>query len=78
MVNCWREIEAALTIGYGPVEDYGFHALEAHQCMIVRRHGGEAGIREIQVAIAFRTTRQILEISLRAFWFCVELDHRLS
>jgi len=45
------EIEAALTIGYGPIEDYGFHALEAHQCMIERRRGGEAGIREVEVAV---------------------------
>jgi hypothetical protein len=45
------EIEAALTIGYGPLEDYGFHALEAHQCMVERRRGGESGVREIQVAI---------------------------
>ena len=44
-------IESALTIGYGPIEDYGFHALEAHQCMIERRRGGESGIREVQVAI---------------------------
>ncbi len=45
------EIESALTIGYGPIEDYGFHALEAHQCMIERRRGGESGVREVQVAI---------------------------
>lgn len=45
------EIEEALTIGYGPIEDYGFHALEAHQCMIERRGGGEAGVREVQVAV---------------------------
>lgn len=45
------EIESALTIGYGPLEDYGFHALEAHQCMVEQRLGGEAGVREVQVAI---------------------------
>jgi len=45
------EIESALTIGYGPLEDYGFHALEAHQCMIERRRGGEAGVRCVQVAV---------------------------
>lgn len=43
------EIEAALTIGHGSLEAYGFHALEAHQCMIERRHGGETGIASIQV-----------------------------
>ena len=30
------EIEAALTIGYGGFEDYGFHAIEAHQCLLER------------------------------------------
>ncbi|MBM4002061.1 MAG: hypothetical protein FJ295_02070 [Planctomycetes bacterium] len=45
------EIESALTIGYGPLEDYGFHALEAHQGMIERRRGGEAGVRSVRVAV---------------------------
>jgi len=63
------EIEAALTIGYGPVKDYGFHALEAHQCMIERRRGGEAGIREIQVAIGkgIRATQRAGEWSSELF-----------
>ena len=54
------EIESALTIGYGPLEDYGFHALEAHQCMVERRLGGEAGVCEVQVAIGkdIRETQQ--------------------
>ena len=42
------EIEAALTIGYGGMESYGFHALETHQCMIERRAGGETGTRSVQ------------------------------
>lgn len=42
------EIEAALTIGYGGLESYGFHALEAHQCMIERRRGGETGVTSVQ------------------------------
>lgn len=42
------EIEAALTIGYGGLEDYGFHALEAHQCLLERRRGGETGIAAVQ------------------------------
>ncbi|MFM9964511.1 MAG: hypothetical protein ACKV2Q_25190 [Planctomycetaceae bacterium] len=43
------EIEAALTIGYGGLESYGFHALEAHQCLIERRRGGETGVASVQV-----------------------------
>ena len=42
------EIEAALSVGYGGLESYGFHALEAHQCMIERRRGGETGVVAVQ------------------------------
>jgi hypothetical protein len=42
------EIEGALTLGYGGLEAYGFHALEAHQCLIENRRGGETGIAAVQ------------------------------
>ncbi len=42
------ELEAALTIGYGGLEDYGFHAIEAHQCLLERRRGGETGISAVR------------------------------
>ena len=42
------EIEAALSIGYGGFEDYGFHALEAHQCLLEKRRGGGSGIKAVQ------------------------------
>ncbi len=38
------EIEAALAVGYGKAEAYGFHAIEGLQCMIERRRGGETGV----------------------------------
>jgi len=51
---CWRrpfleyplgiELQAAAVIAYGPIESYGFHALETLQCMVERRHGGESGV----------------------------------
>jgi len=41
------ELEAALQIGYGPFEGYGFHALEALQCMVERRKGGETGVKAV-------------------------------
>lgn len=41
-------IEAALTIGYGGFEDYGFHALEAHQCLLEQRRGGETGVAAVR------------------------------
>ncbi|MBC8355829.1 MAG: hypothetical protein H8E66_27955 [Planctomycetes bacterium] len=41
------EIEAALAIGYGGFEAYGFHAIEMLQCMVERRSGGETGIKHV-------------------------------
>lgn len=34
--------------GYGGVDSYDFHGLEAAQCMSERRRGGEVGIRRVQ------------------------------
>lgn len=42
------EIEAAIGVGYGGMEAYGFHALEGLQCMIERRQGGEPGVSAVQ------------------------------
>ncbi len=42
------EIVEAVQIGYGPFEGYGFHALEAAQCLVERRRGGETGVRSVQ------------------------------
>lgn len=43
--NC--ELTEAVAVGYGPFEGYGFHALEALQCMVERRRGGETGVRAV-------------------------------
>ncbi|MFO7919047.1 MAG: hypothetical protein R6V13_13325 [Anaerolineae bacterium] len=55
---CWRRpyleyplgtpLDAAVAIGYGPTESYGFHALETLQCMVERRRGGETGVESVQ------------------------------
>lgn len=42
-------IEEAAVIGYGHTEAYGFHTLEALQCMVERRRGGEVGVQRIDV-----------------------------
>jgi hypothetical protein len=40
-------VEEALVATYGPIEIYGFHALEALEVMLERRKGGETGVRAI-------------------------------
>jgi hypothetical protein len=42
------ELTEAVAIGYGPLEGYGFHALEALQCMAERRKDGETGVQAVQ------------------------------
>jgi hypothetical protein len=42
------ELVEAVQIGYGPLEAYGFHALESLQCMVERRKGGESGVKWVQ------------------------------
>jgi hypothetical protein len=39
---------SAIQIGYGPMEGYGFHALEGMQCLLERRVGGETGVKSVQ------------------------------
>ncbi len=41
--------EAALALGYGGLESYGFHTLEMLQAMIERRAGGEHGVRAVSL-----------------------------
>jgi len=40
-------LDAALSIGFHMLERYGFHALEALQCQVERRTGGETGVRAV-------------------------------
>jgi hypothetical protein len=41
------QVEDALVAAYGPIEVYGFHALEALQAMVERRKGGETGVKAV-------------------------------
>lgn len=42
------QIEEALMVGNGVSDPMDFHALEAMQCMVERRHGGETGVKAVQ------------------------------
>src|SRR5437667_1876436 len=46
-LNC--EIEEALMVGSGGSDPMDYHALEAMQCMIERRKGGETGVKAVQM-----------------------------
>lgn len=41
-------IREAFGIGYGDIDAYGFHSIEALQCLVERRRGGETGIASVQ------------------------------
>ncbi|HEV1285987.1 MAG TPA: hypothetical protein VNU44_11760 [Bryobacteraceae bacterium] len=43
------EIEDALMVGAGGSDAMDFHALEAMQCMLERRKGGEKGVKSVQL-----------------------------
>jgi hypothetical protein len=41
-------VHEAMSVGYGSISSYDFHALETLQCMVERRKGGEAGVEWVQ------------------------------
>ena len=43
------EIEDALMVGVGGSDAMDYHALEAMQCMVERRKGGESGVRRVEM-----------------------------
>lgn len=42
------KIKTITGVAYGGLESYGFHALEAIQCLMERRQGGETGVRSVE------------------------------
>jgi hypothetical protein len=68
------EITGAVQIGYGPFEGYGFHALEALQCMVERRKGGETGVK----AVTCHTGRAMWDVLDRHAWTKPLLDSALK
>jgi hypothetical protein len=47
-VELGSRIERGLVVTRGEIEIFGFHGLEALQCMMERRHGGETGVRTVR------------------------------
>jgi hypothetical protein len=45
------EVEEVLCVAVGGVDGYDIHALEAIQCMVERRRGGETGVVQMQALI---------------------------
>jgi hypothetical protein len=43
------DLEDALMVGVGGSDPMDYHALEAMQCMVERRRGGEVGVRSVQL-----------------------------
>ncbi|MCB1022401.1 MAG: hypothetical protein H6509_15520 [Bryobacterales bacterium] len=43
------EIEDALMVGVGGSDPMDYHALEAMQCMVERRKGGESGVKRVEM-----------------------------
>lgn len=43
------KIAHAVQTGYGALDAYGFHTLEALQCMVERRAGGETGVASVEL-----------------------------
>lgn len=42
------DVKEAVCVGYGGVDSYDFHGLEAIQCLVERRRGGETGVATVQ------------------------------
>jgi hypothetical protein len=42
------EIDEAMSVAFGGIDSYDFHALEVLQCMVERRKGGEKGVVAVQ------------------------------
>ena len=43
-----EKLDEAVSVGFHMLERYGFHAIEALQCQVERRFGGETGVRSVQ------------------------------
>ncbi|MCS7167774.1 MAG: hypothetical protein RMI91_10580 [Gemmatales bacterium] len=67
-------IEEAILAAYGPIEVYGFHALEALQVMMERRQDGETGI----AAVTCLTGEAVWQAGDKGLWSWELLEHALG
>lgn len=67
-------IEEALVAAYGPIEVYGFHALETLQVMMERRQEGETGI----AAVTCLTGEAVWQAGDKGLWSWELLEHALG
>src|SRR5581483_1380748 len=67
-------IEDALVACYGPIEVYGFHALETLQVMMERRKGGETGVK----AVTCLTGKDVWKAGDQGRWSWDLLDAALA
>ena len=57
-------IDECVMIGWAGLEIYGFHTLEALQCMVERRRGGETGV----AAVRFLGGQEVWDAGRRGVW----------
>ncbi len=67
-------IDEALMVGVGASDPMDFHALEAMQCMVERRRGGETGVKHVQLidgrcGLAGRPRRALVPRAARSLRF---------
>lgn len=43
-----QPLQEIVAVGYGPLDAYGFHALEMVQCLAEQRRGGETGVKSVR------------------------------
>jgi hypothetical protein len=67
-------VEDALVACYGPIEVYGFHALETLQAMMERRKGGETGVK----AVTCLTGKEVWKAGDAGCWSWDLLEAALS
>jgi hypothetical protein len=67
-------VEDALVAAYGPIEIYGFHALETLQVMLERRKGGETGVKAVTCLIG----KDVWKAGDKGLWSWDLLDAALS